>query len=249
MKQLLIATVFATGAALGPPVFAQEGTIDPNAEAREIWRAAAAKLEGAKSLSTTASLTYDVVQPSGRKLQFGAKYEIKAKRPNKFVADITGDDGRRRALYYDGEEITLVNLDEKLYATFDHEGSIESATDKVLYTLNARMPLAALLRSNLRSILAGIFPGNAYIGSHSIGGVASDHVLLSNEYIDLQLWIDAGDQAELHKALITYTDWEAAPQFEASFEDWRFDARIRDSEFTFNPDEGFEKIEFLEAQH
>ncbi len=248
MKQLLMATLLATSAAFSLTVVAQEEAIDSGDEAHEIWQAAAAKLEGAQSLSTTASLTYDVVQPSGRKLQFGAQYDIKAKRPNKFLADITGGDGRRRALYYNGEEITLVNLDEKLYATFAHEGSIESAVDEVLNTLNARMPLAALLRSNLRSILSGAFPESAYIGSHSVGNVASDHVLLSNEYLDLQLWIDAGENAEVHKALITYTDIEAAPQFEASFNDWRFDSRIRDSEFTFKPDDGFEQIEFLEAQ-
>ena len=248
MKKTLFTAFFATAAALCPSVNAQDATANPDAEATEIWQAAAAKLEGAASLSATASLTYDVVQPSGRKLQFGAEYEIKAKRPNKFVADIAGDDGARRALYYDGAEIALVNLDEKLYATVAHEGSIESAIEVVLNKLNARMPLAALLRSNLRSILSGVFPDSAYIGAHEIGGVAADHVLLSNEYLDLQLWIDAGEDAEVHKALITYADFAAAPQFEASFDHWRFDKRIRDSEFTFEPDDSFERIDFLETQ-
>lgn len=249
MKKLLVAALLATSAVFSSPVAGQEEAVDAGAEAREIWLAAAAKLEGAATLSATASLNYDVVQASGRKLQFGAQYEIKAKRPNKFAVDIIGDDGRRRSLYYNGEGITLVNLDEKLYATFEHQGSIESAIDEVLNTLNARMPLAALFRSNLRTILSGVFSENAYIGRHLVNSIASDHVLLSNEYLDLQLWVDAGDDAQLRKALVTYTDLEAEPQFEASFGNWRFNERIRDREFTFTPDEGFEQIEFLEAQN
>lgn len=248
MKQLAAATAFAIAASVSPPGAAQEGAIDLGAEAREIWGDAAAKLEGSKSFTATATLAYDAVQPSGRKLQFGAEYKLKAKRPNKFFAGITGDDGRRISLYYDGEKITLVNPDQKLYASFPHEGSIESAIDEVLNTLNARMPLAALLRGNLRSVLEGIFPDSYYIGPHAVGGVSSDHVLLSNEYIDLQLWIDAGEEPAVHKAVITYTDVEAAPQYTASFTDWRFNKRIRDRDFAFEPDTGFEQIEFLEAQ-
>lgn len=249
MKQILTAALLAFAAAYCGAAMAQKDEAQPGAEAREIWRDAAAEIEGAKSFSATASLAYDVVQPSGRKLQFGAEYQIKAVRPNKFYAGITSDDGRENQLYYDGQNITLVNINEKLYAQFPHEGSIESAVDVVLNELDAVMPLSVLVRGNLRAALEARFPYNAYVGRHGASGMDADHLLMSNDYVDLQLWIDDSNAPRVRKAVITYKTEDAAPQYAAVFSDWKLNKKIKDSEFSFDPSDGFDEIEFLEAQN
>ena len=247
MKMTYAFALLAFTALSQPPAFAQDDAVASLvAEPSAIWQSAAVKIEQATTFATIASLSYDVTQPSGRKLQFSAEYELKAKRPDRFYAGVTSDDGRKHELYYDGAEITLVNVDEKLFATFPHQGSIESAIDVVLDELNAAMPLSVLLRSNLQAVLSDTFEYSAYVGKYAIGDARSEHLLLSNDAIDLQLWINNSD--ELDKLVITYRNEDAAPQYAASFKDWRFGKKIKNNAFEFEPDEGFDKIEFLEAQ-
>lgn len=218
-----------------------------NNEAFQLLNDAATRLSAASTFSAEADVSFDVVQPSGRKLQFGAEYELKAARPHLFYARVKSDDGRENAIYYDGSEVTLVNLTDKLYASAPHKGDINSAVDLLLHRLDANVPLSILLRDDLAGALNSLFPYGAYVSNYTLGDQTADHLVFSNERIDLQLWLDQTN-ADLTKAVITYKTEAGAPQYSATFGKWKLGKKLRTGDFSFQPDGDFDRIEFLETK-
>jgi hypothetical protein len=202
-------------------------------------------LAKAPRLSFTADCSYDVVQDSGQKIEFGEVRAITLRRPDRARIDTTRRDGTRRGLLFDGKQLAAFDVDEKVYATVDKAGTTDTALDYFKNDLDMRLPLSELLSTDLPQKLSGALGSARLVGEETLNGVATDHVALRGDTADLQLWIARTGDPLPQRLVITYRLAEGQPQFEADFSNWNLAPDVPDSVFTFTPAEGAEQIPFL----
>ena len=66
--------------------------------------------------------------------------KVVARRPDRLVAYVTGDDGSHD-LFYDGKSVSIFSPDSKEYAVLAAPGDTPSALNEVLEKLNIDFPL------------------------------------------------------------------------------------------------------------
>ena len=202
-------------------------------------------LAKAPRLSVTADCSYDVVQDSGQKIEFGELRAITLRRPDRARIESTRRDGARRGLLFDGKQIVAFDLDKKVYATIQRPGTTDAAFDYIKNDLDMRLPLSELFSSNLPQKISDMLGSARLVGQETVNGVATDHVALRGDTADLQFWIAREGDPLPQRLVITYRLAEGQPQFEANFRDWNLTPDVPDSAFAFTPAEGAQEIPFL----
>jgi hypothetical protein len=234
-------------AALVPILVAAPVNARSDADQRAAKRveAMASFLAKAPRLSVTADSTYDVVQNSGQKIEFGELRVMTLRRPDRVRIEATRRDGARRGLVFDGKQLAAFDLDQKVYATVAKEGTTDAAFDYIKNDLDMRLPLSDLLASNLPQKISDMLGSARLVGEETVNGVATDHVALRGDTADLQLWIARDGDPLPQRLVITYRLAEGQPQYEANFNGWNLTPDVPDSAFTFTPAAGAQEIPFL----
>ena len=202
-------------------------------------------LAKAPRLSVTADCSYQVVQESGQKIEFGEVRAITLRRPDRVHIDTTRRDGARRGLIFDGKQLVAFDVDQKVYATIQKTGTTDAAFDYIKNDLDMRLPLSELFSSNLPQKISDMLGSARLVGEETLNGVATDHVALRGDTADLQFWIAREGDPLPQRLVITYRLAEGQPQFEANFRDWNLTPDVPDSAFAFTPAEGAQEIPFL----
>jgi hypothetical protein len=230
-----------------PPVSAQEGKAtepDPEAKARAIFQRMTDFLAKTQQLSVTIDSEFDVVQDAGQKYSFGETRTIVLRRPDHFRMDTTKRDGAKGGMIFNGKDITAFDMKEKVYATVAKPGSVDDAIVYFIDDLDMRMPLAELFSSTLVKALPDRILAADYVEQATIAGVPCDHLGLSGERVDIQIWVAQGDRPLPQRVILTYARAEGQPQFRAQFSEWNLSPNASDSLFTFTPADGTTKIAF-----
>ena len=230
---------------VAPPVSARS---DADERAAKRVEAMASFLAKAPRLSVTADNTYDVVQDSGQKIEFGEQRVMTLRRPDRARIEANRRDGTRRGLVFDGKQIAVFDVDQKVYATAAKTGTTDAAFDYYKNDLDMRLPLSDLLASDLPQKVSDMLGSARLVGEETVNGVATDHVALRGDTADLQLWIARTGDPLPQRLVITYRLAEGQPQHEASFSGWNLAPDVPDSAFTFTPAEGAQEIPFLVPQ-
>jgi len=202
-------------------------------------------LAKAQRFSVTTDISYDVMQDSGQKIEFGATRNIIVHRPDRISIDIEDRDGTRRGLRFDGKQIAFFGLDEKVYATAEKSGDLDAAFAYFTQDLQMPLPMGELFTNNLPKGLKDRVSEASNVEEEKLGGTRCDHLALRNDMTDAQVWITKGEQPLLRRIVITYKHANGQPQFRADFRDWNFSPEIQDSLFTFTPAEGAMRIQFV----
>ena len=202
-------------------------------------------LAKAQRLGVTVDCTYDVVQDSGQKIEFGERRQLTLRRPDRVRVEVTRRDGSRRGLLFDGTQLTAFDLEEKVYATVSKPGTVDAALAYYTEDLKMRLPLRELFAADLPQKLKDVLGSARLVGMDTVGGVATDHVAFRGDTADVQLWIARDGDPLPQRIVITYRLAEGQPQFEADFHGWTFTPDVPDSAFTFVPAPGAEKIPIL----
>jgi hypothetical protein len=220
--------------------------------ARGEEKAAAARIEAmanllakAQSLGVAVDCTYDVVQGSGQKIEFGERRKLTLRRPDRARIEVTRRDGSRRGILFDGAQLTAFDLDEKVYATVQKPGTVDAALAYYTHDLRMRLPLRELFAADLPQELKNVLGSARLVGKETIGGVATDHVALRGDTADVQLWIARDGDPLPQRIVITYRLATGQPQFAAEFHEWTFNPDVPDSAFTFAPEAGAQRIPIL----
>jgi hypothetical protein len=215
-------------------------------------KAAAAAIEAmanflakAQRIGVSVDCTYEVVQDSGQKIEFGERRELKLRRPDRARIDITQRDASRRGIVFDGTQLTAFDLDEKVYATVQKPGTVDAAFAYYTQDLRMRLPLRELFAADLPQDLKDVLGSARLVGKETVGGAATDHVAFRGDTADVQLWIARDGDPLPQRIVITYRLAEGQPQFQADFHGWTLNPDVPDSAFTFVPAAGAEKIPIL----
>lgn len=201
-------------------------------------------LREARSFTFRAESTYDVVQRSGRMLQFTATHDFSIRRPDRAHAVVLQDDGSRREVWYNGRHLAMQDGRQNVYGTLAVPHSLDETLDYLEERRIARLPVSDLLYSDL-TFLETRASNGVHVGESRVDGATCDHLAFGNDVVDWQVWIDRGPKPLFRKFLISYKRQPGTPQFATRLLRWNLSARLPDSSFRFTPPASAQRIEFL----
>jgi len=214
------------------------------ANAKDILKRMAEFLAKTPQFTVNLSDTFDVVQESGQKIEFGESRKITISRPNGLRVELEESNGEKHNVLYDGKDITVFSPSHNVYAQTSKPGGIDEAVKYFLKDLHMRLPLAALLTSRFPGEIESRTQALEYVEKTVIDGTSTHHLAGRTETVDYQVWIAEGAQPLPLRIVLNYKSAEGQPGFRAQFSDWNLAPKVQDSQFAFTPPEGARKIAF-----
>jgi hypothetical protein len=216
--------------------------IDPKAD--EILRQACDRLKNARQFRVQAQENFDQVTASGQKIQYSNSRMVAVKRPNRFYTEINGDTSNRK-VYYNGDTLTLYESEHNVYCVEKAKSDIDATVDHFFKTYGISVPLADLVMSDPYKDLTENIKTGTYLGIHRVGETKCHHLAFTQDVVDWQVWIDAGDQPVLRKVVITYKQMPGQPQYMATLQNWDLSADLPETTFRFTAPQGASKIDVM----
>ena len=186
--------------------------------------------------------TFDEIPDGQLRRQLTNVRRIAVERPNRLAADATGDT-LNRASWYDGRTVTVLDKEHNVYATLEAAGTIDATLDKLQDEYGVVLPLVDLLYSDPYAVLMEGVTYGRYLGIHQAAGVACHHLAFSQDTIEWQIWIDAGEKPLPRKLVISYVQEPGEPQYSATIRRFTREAKVPEGLFTFEAPEGAQKID------
>src|SRR5215471_5783401 len=181
----------------------------------------------------------------GESLHIFHTMKVTVRRPNRLLADLTGDDGSDK-LVFDGKTLTIYSAQEKKYAsTSVPEGTtIDGMLKEAVSRYGVDFPLADFLsEAPNKAFLTGVTSGRV-VNTVTIDGAPYDHLFFFQPPgIELELWLSKNEQSLPRRLIVTYRSLPGQPNFIAQFSDWNFNIHPADADFAFQPPAGATQME------
>jgi hypothetical protein len=242
------------GGIIGSPpvtIFAAEAAKSAKPEISE--EASAALLRMGQSLraddfSFQARTIRVYADPNGEPLHIFHTLKVTVHRPNRLLAEVTGDDGSSK-LVFDGKTAVIYSAAQNKYASIPvPDGTIEGMLKEAVGRLGVDFPLADFLsQAPNKAFLTGVTSGRV-VNTVTIDGAPYDHLFFFQPPgIELELWLSKNEQALPRRLIVTYRSVPGEPNFIALFSDWNFDIHPSDADFAFQPPAGANQVELKPA--
>jgi hypothetical protein len=202
-------------------------------------------LDGAKTYRFRVSAITDRQTETGQLAQFHRTSDITVARPDRLYERTDADEGGWSA-WYSGKSLTVLARDTNTYATESVPGRIDHMLDYMVEKYDLTMPMADLLCGDTYESLLANVESSTYLGLHSVGDVPCHHLLMRQENIDWQIWIDAGKVPMPRKLVITFKRNPGQPQYVATMDDWNLSPTLSQDTFKFAPPAGAKVVSMEE---
>ncbi len=212
-------------------------------EAAEVFDRAAAYLSRAQQFAFTAEMWFDVALDDEVKIQYLRTVEYTVRRPNGLHISVRGAIDSRE-LWYDGETVTYYSPEHELYASAPAPGDIDSALAHVSAEYGMVFPLQDLALADVKATASQEVLRAAHVGMQTLGGVECDHILVIEEELDWQLWVNTGEAPLPRRLVLTFKNEPLYLGSAATFVNWDFTTDLGDRSFTFVPPPGAMRTEF-----
>ncbi|AWW32112.1 hypothetical protein DN752_19310 [Echinicola strongylocentroti] len=174
--------------------------------------------------------------------------EVFMQGPDKMLVHQKGHKGHR-GFFYNGEFFTHYSYSENNYTTVHAPDNIISMIDSMNYQYGVEFPAADFFYPTLTDDLLDHFDTLVYLGNKYVEGKDCFHIAASNEKQNVQIWV-ANDAMNLPvKLIITDKEKALAPQYEATFHEWKINPDLPPSIFEFTPPPGARLISILPKPH
>lgn len=212
--------------------------------AKDILMGMAEFLARTPRFSVSLESSYEVLQESGQKIEFGESRKVIVSRPDGLRVEVVHSDGEQHLVQYDGKAITVFSPSKNVYAQAPKPGGIDEAVKYFLRDLGMRLPLAMLLTSGFPAELERRTQALDYVEHTVIDGVLTHHLAGRTETVDYQVWIADDVQPLPVRIVLTYKNAEGQPNYRAKFSGWNLKPGIKDALFAFTPPDGAQRISF-----
>jgi hypothetical protein len=219
----------------------------PSPDPRQILQKMCEFLKSQQQFSYKAEVADDEMYYGGKKLQYEIDLETFVRRPDRLRVNAEGDLIDKQ-FFFDGKTLTLYDKDHNVYGVLEVPPNIESALAKASKNFGVRVALTDLASPDLWELLNKRIKTSLYVGQSKIRGVLCHHLSFDGDKVQLQVWIEAGDQPLLRKVVLTHKQLPGSPQWTAYLSDWNFSPQLSDSLFAFSPPQGAQKIKFVPVQ-
>ncbi len=197
-------------------------------------------LQSLDQFEIAADTSTEYVLADGQKVMLSGTATIRARRPDRFMIEVSSDRKVRR-FYYDGATLTVVAPRMGFYAQVDAPPTIPETLDMAYQRHGIAMPLQDVFNWGDPHSETGDFESAIWVGPATVGEAVCDHYAYRTADADLQLWIARGEQPTVRKMVITSRRDEALPQYVATLA-WRLDGELGDETFIFQPPDDAERI-------
>ena len=197
----------------------------------------------AEQMSFQARTIRVYAEPNGEPLHIFHLLKVTMHRPNRMLAEVSGDDGSSK-LVFDGKTAIIYSAAQNKYATIAvPEGTIAGMMKEAVGRLGVDFPLADFLSDDPgKAFLSGITVGRV-VNTVTIEGAPYDHLFFSQPPgIELELWLSKNEQSLPRRLIVTYRSVPGEPNFIALFSDWNFDIHPTDADFAFQPPAGAQQV-------
>ena len=197
----------------------------------------------AEQLSFQARTIRVYAEPNGEPLHIFHTLKVTMHRPNRLLAEVSGDDGSSK-LVFDGKTAIIYSAAQNKYASIPvPEGTIAGMLKEAVGRLGVDFPLADFLSDEPgKAFLTGVTTGRV-VNTVTIDGAPYDHLFfLQPPGIELELWLSKNEQSLPRRLIVTYRSLPGQPNFIAEFSDWNFNINPPDSDFAFQPPAGAEQV-------
>jgi hypothetical protein len=225
------------------PAAAVEKDVDP--EAHALLMRSAEFIAGKQGFRFVTEIQYDVRQDSGQLLEFGTRRETTVQRPRSARVEAENRAGELSLVLFDGENVTLFDRDENVYAVAERKGTLDEMVAFVRNELETPVPLSEIIVARFPEILKEKIGGIYSAGEETLAGKRCEHLAVEGEAVDAQFWVALDGDPVLCRIVLTYKHAEGNPQFRASFVEWDLDPKLSADLFRFEPPKGAERIPFL----
>ena len=209
-----------------------------------ILKDAADYLTSTDTFAFRGETAFDAIQDDGTKVEFGGSSRVLIARPDRLRLETQKRDGTKRLMVFDGDNMWAYSKEHNVYATTTQPGDIDESLDFSIAVLRMKAPLADLVSPRFYQTMTDGLVGAIYVDQSVVAGVKSHHLLISNDYVDVQLWVAQGDKPLIQRIVITYREEEGQPQYRAHFLDWDMSPGNVDEAVRFSPPEDAERIRF-----
>lgn len=220
--------------------------IDPMAD--RLLQRMSKLLGSSPQLSVHVEINYDLVLKGGAVMEMSKHSDVMVKRPHRMWAQIVDDLGERR-FWYNGKAVTLQGMANNVYAVKEISGTIDDVVDRIHEKLGIQTPIADFLVSDPYGDLKKNVTWARYAGLHYLDGDYYHHLILGNDNVQGQIWLEDSPRGLPKRLSITSLLVAGMPRYSADFSDWDFTQDMSDAMFEFQPPPGAERIEFLPPSH
>lgn len=222
-------------------VQAQPSGIDPVAQ--RLLKASTDFLASQPRFSADTRNTLEVVLKSGQKIEFNHTAKLSVQRPDRLRAERSGD-LVEQLFVYDGKSLTLHNPDANVFAQLAAPDTLEGMLDFARTALDIVAPAGDLVYRNAYDILMDGVTDGFVVGQAVVEGVLCDHLAFRAPHVDLQVWVQRGEQPLPRRIVITTRDLANAPQFAVTMTRWDLKPAFDQQTFSFTPPAGAKRLDF-----
>lgn len=199
--------------------------------ALELLQAMSARLAAARTLSFTATTTYESPSRLGPPLSYATISRVIVQRPDKLRV-LTPGDGRASEFYDDGRTIMAYAPDEDLVAVTDAPPSIDAALKAAYDRAAIYFPFADVIVADpYKDLAEGLTVAYVIGQSKVVGGVTTNMVAFANPRVFAQIWIGADDHLP-RRIKAVFADDPARLRHQVDLSDWRLNAPVAAGTFT-----------------
>jgi hypothetical protein len=232
-------TKAAKPAKMIPPEF--KLVLEPRA--LDLLKATCAKLAAAKSMSFTATVSYEYPSKLGPPIVYTSRYDVAMLRPDKLKVVMPGD-GPASEFYYDGKAMMAYAPAENLVAVADAPPTIDAALDVAYQTAAIYYPFEDLIAKDPCAVLTDDAILASYVGpSEIVGGTKTDMVIWASNEVFFQIWVGVDDKLPRRfRAVYRRDPFELNNEMELS--NWQLDRALAADAFASQKAQSAKRIAF-----
>jgi len=202
--------------------------LDP--KALEALKASSVRLAAARSMSFTATASYESPSRPGPALVYTTRSEVTVQRPDKLRV-ITPGDGPASEFYYDGKTMTAFAPGENLIAVAPAPATIDAALEAAYHSAAIYFPFTDAIVADPYKAIAESLELAFYIGqSRVVGGTTTDMVAYAAHGVFVQIWIGAQDKLP-RRARAVFANDPLRLRHQVDFANWQLDRAVAPDTF------------------
>lgn len=235
----LVLSVLGTNA-----VFSADETALQDAKAVEVLKSMAAHTAAMDQFVITGEVIADARLDAGLVVSNPGEITVKIDRPDYLHLDVF-DGLYERHIYLNKGQLTVFGTETNFYAHAAVPAEIEEGMLFALEKLDVEAPLGELFfaETSLAMLLGGTEV--MYLTDKSrVNGVDCHHIVVRGSEVDVQFWVEEGENPVPRKMLMTMK-WESgSPRYSAVL-NWEPVEAFEAATFDFKPPEGAMEIQFI----
>lgn len=212
--------------------------VDPRAT--DALDAMGAYLRTLRQFEVTADTSTDVVLENGQNAALLRHVVLKAKRPDRLRADITGN-GNVRGIVDDGRHFTTFNEKQGTYTRNDAPPTLDAFVRDLATTWHIEAPLADLFYWGAGKNDDAAITSAQVLGAEKIGTRWCTHYVFQQAGADWELWIEPGRRPLPCRLVVTDTTQPTRPRREATYR-WNVAPAFDALTFVFRPKAGASEV-------